>query len=325
MGLFDKRLNYKPFEYGYITDPLINAMWASHWTHNEFNFNSDIQDFKSKLTDEEREIIKRTTLLISSIEVSVKSYWGNLGKVIPVPEIADMGAVFGGVEVIHSRAYSQILSKLGFEDDFETLFDNEYVRNRSDYLNKYLNKIYKNDRKNIVYSLILFTLFTEYCALFSQFYIILGFNRFKGVFKDIANIVQYTAKEETCHAEGGIAIINKIKEEYPELFDEELESRVYEEVQVAFEAEGNLIGWMLQGYNTEFLSEDLLKGYVKRRFNDSLTRIGYNPVFEVSDEIVKKTDWMEEEVYMPIMTDFFHKKPTDYSKKTQSITDEDLF
>ena len=325
MGIFEKRLNYKPFEYGHITNPLINAMWASHWTHNEFNFISDVQDFKSKLTEEERQVIKRTTLLISSIEVSVKSYWGNIGRIIPKPEIADLGAVFGGVEVIHSRAYSEILSKLGFEEDFETLFENPQVKGRSDYLNKYLNKVYKNDKKNIVYSLILFALFTEYSALFSQFYVVLGFNRYKGVFKDIANIVQYTAKEENLHAEGAIAIINTIRSEYPELFDEELESRVYEEVQEAFKAESNLVEWLLQGYNEDWLNEDLLKGYVKIRLNDSLGRIGYNKVFDVEKDIINKTVWMEEEVYMSALTDFFHKKPVDYSKKTQSITDEDLF
>jgi ribonucleoside-diphosphate reductase beta chain len=325
MGIFDKRLNYKPFVYGHITDPLINAMWASHWTHNEFNFISDVQDFKSRLTEEERQVVKRTTLLISSIEVTVKSYWSNLGKLLPQPEIADLGAVFGGVEVIHSRAYSQILSKLGFEDDFKTLFENPFVKGRSEYLTKYVNKIYKSDRKNIVYSLILFTLFTEYCALFSQFYVILGFNRFQGVMKDIANIVQYTAKEENLHAEGGIAIINQIRLEYPELFDDELEAKVYEEVQEAFNAEANLAEWLLQGYSNSFLSEDILKGYIKIRLNDSLEKVGYNKVFDVEEGILEKTQWMEEEVYMSALTDFFVKKPTDYAKKTQSITDEDLF
>ncbi len=54
-------------------------------------------------------------------------------------EIADMGAVFGGVEVIHSRAYSEILTKLGLEDEFTTLLDNEFVNNRVQYLNKYVD------------------------------------------------------------------------------------------------------------------------------------------------------------------------------------------
>lgn len=104
MSIFVERKNYKPFEYNGITDPLINAMWASHWTHNEFNFLNDIQDFKTKLTVEEQGVVKRAILLTSQVEVAVKSYWSNIGKLLPKPEIADMGAVFGGVEVVHSKA-----------------------------------------------------------------------------------------------------------------------------------------------------------------------------------------------------------------------------
>ena len=79
-------------------------MWAGHWTHNEFNFLNDVQDYKTKLTKQEQQVIKRAILLTSQVEVAVKSYWSNIGKLLPKPEIADMGAVFGGVEVIHSKA-----------------------------------------------------------------------------------------------------------------------------------------------------------------------------------------------------------------------------
>jgi ribonucleotide reductase beta subunit family protein with ferritin-like domain len=113
MSIFKERKNYKPFEYSGITDPLINAMWAGHWTHNEFNFLNDIQDYKTKLTSEEQGVVKRAILLTSQVEVAVKSYWSNIGKLLPKPEIADMGAVFGGIEVIHAKAYAEILSKLG--------------------------------------------------------------------------------------------------------------------------------------------------------------------------------------------------------------------
>ena len=102
------------------------------------------------------------------------------------------------------------------------------VKGRVDYLSKYVNKIYKNDHKNICYSLVLFTLFTEYTALFSQFYILLGFNRFNNVLKDVANVVQYTSKEENLHAEGGIALLLEIKKENPELFDQEFENKIKE-------------------------------------------------------------------------------------------------
>lgn len=325
MSIFKERRNYKPFEYSHITDPLINAMWASHWTHNEFNFLNDVQDYKTRLTEQERGVVKRAILLTSQVEVAVKSYWGSIGKLLPKPEIADMGAVFGGVEVIHSRAYAEILSKLGLEAEFSELFNEKVILGRVNYLSKYVNKIYKNDHKNICYSLVLFTLFTEYTALFSQFYIILGFNRFNNILKDVANVVQYTSKEENLHAEGGIALLLEIKKENPELFDEEFTSKIQEEVLEAFKAESDLIDWILRDYENEFLSKDILKTYVKRRLNECLEKMGMSPTLELNEELNSKTAWMDEEVYASALTDFFHKRPIEYSKKMKTFDDSDLF
>lgn len=325
MSIFTERKNYKPFEYGHITDPLINAMWAGHWTHNEFNFLNDVQDYKTKLTQEERGVIKRAVLLTSQVEVAVKSYWSNIGKLLPKPEIADMGAVFGGIEVIHSKAYAEILTKLGLEDEFNDLFKEKVVKDRVEYLSKYVNKIYKNDHKNICYSLVLFTLFTEYTALFSQFYILLGFNRFKNVLKDVANVVQYTSKEENLHAEGGMALLLEIKKEDPSLFDEEFSFKIKQEVLEAFKAEDALIDWILDEYENDFLSKDILKTYIKRRLNECLEKMDMQPVFELDENLNKKTAWMDEEVYASALTDFFHKKPIDYAKKMRTFNSEDLF
>ena len=324
-SIFEKRLTYKPFDYSEITDPLINAMWASHWTHNEFNFKSDVQDYHTSLTSEERDVIKRAILLISQVEVAVKSYWSNIGKHLPKPEIADMGAVFGGVEVIHSRAYSEILTKLGLEEEFTTLLENEPVLNRVNYLNKYVDRVFEDDKKQFLYSLILFTLFTENVSLFSQFYTVLGFNRFKAVLKDTANVVQYTSKEENLHAEGGMALVNQIRREHPELFDQELVDRIKEESHVALEAESRLIKWILQGFDNEFLSEDILNNYLRSRVNESMKRIGFDIAFDVDESVLEITQWMDEEVYASALSDFFHKKPIDYAKSTKSFTAEELF
>lgn len=324
--IFKKRVNYKPFEYESITTPFINAMWASHWTHNEFNFASDVQDYLTKLNDEEREVIKRSVLLISQIEVAVKSFWGKLGDTLPKPELADLGAVFGGVEVIHSMAYSKILEVLNLNDEFSKIFDEPTVVNRVEYLSKYNDKVFGDDKKSFLYSLILFTLFIEATSLFSQFYILLGFNRFReGVMKDVANVVQYTSKEETLHMEAGIAIINTIKKENPELWDKELTDRITEETLVALKAEEGLIGWMLQGYSNEFLSEDILVKYVKYRLNSCLERIGVNKPFKIHQDTLDKFLWMDEEVLASASTDFFNKRPIDYAKSTKSFNKDELF
>lgn len=325
MGIFDNRVSYKPFEYNDITEPFIKSIWGGHWTHYEFNFKSDKQDFLTQLSEEERGVITRAALLISQVEVSIKAYWSNIGKLFPKPEIADVGSVFGNNEVQHSRAYSQILTVLNLDEEFQNLLASGVVDGRVKYLSKYVNKIYKNDHKNIVYSLILFTLFTENVSLFSQFYAILGFNRYNNILKDIANIVQYTSKEETIHANFGVTLINQIREEYPELFDEELQEKIIEETQEALQAEGELIQWMLQGYECEFLSEDILFNFVKDRLNKCLKSIGIEYHIPVSTKVLKQTKWFDEEVLAPASTDFFYKKPTDYAKKNKSYTIDNAF
>lgn len=325
MSIFDRRYNYKPFEYSNITNPLIDAMWAGHWTVNEFSFSSDIQDFRTAITDEEREILKKTLLLISQVEVAVKNYWGRIGTLLPKPEIGEMGAVFSGVEVIHSRAYSEILNKLSLNDEFEEILKQQAVKGRVAYLTKYNDTISANEKQNICYSLALFTLFTENVSLFSQFYIILGFNRFRGLFKDISNVVQYTSKEENLHAEGGMALLKQIRQENPELFDDVLNERIISEAHEALKAETKLIEWILLDYENEFISKELLTTFLKKRLNDSLVKIGFEKVFEIDPILSQQTAWMDDEIYASALTDFFYKKPIEYQKKMKSFEVQDLF
>lgn len=77
MGIFDKRESYKPFEYPEVME-FVNAMHKSFWVHSEVEFTADVQDFKSNLSAIEQEAIKRALLGIAQVEVSVKTFWGDL-------------------------------------------------------------------------------------------------------------------------------------------------------------------------------------------------------------------------------------------------------
>ena len=73
-NVFEKRITLKPYEYPELYE-YVPAIRHSYWIHTEFNFTSDIQDFKTKLSDLEKNAIKNTMLAISQIEVAVKSFW----------------------------------------------------------------------------------------------------------------------------------------------------------------------------------------------------------------------------------------------------------
>ena len=322
--IFTEQVSRKPNRYPW-TEQFIEAMHNGFWTDKEFSFKSDIQQFKVELSDQEREIIVRTLSAIGQIEVAVKTFWAKLGENLPHPSLSDLGYVMANVEVIHNNAYERLISILGLEDIFEENLKLEWIQGRVNYLRKYTHKFYKNSKKQYLYALILFTLFVENVSLFSQFYIINWFARNKNVLKDTDQQVKYTRNEENIHALVGIKIINTIREECPELFDDELEERILHEAEEALEAESMIVDWMVNGYTEEGLNATLLKGFIKNRIINSLDQIGFKAPFEIDNEALESTMWFEEELMGNNMADFFHTRPTEYSKKNQSFDEDDLF
>lgn len=322
--IFEEQVSRKPNKYPW-TDSFIEAMHNGFWTDKEFSFKSDVQQFKVNLTDQEREIIIRTLTAIGQIEVAVKTFWAKLGENLPHPSLQDLGYVMANVEVIHNGAYERLITTLGLEDVFEENLKLDWIQGRVKYLKKYTHKYYKDSKKQYLYALILFTLFVENVSLFSQFYIINWFARFKNVLKDTDQQVKYTRNEENIHALVGIKLINTIKEEYPDLIDDELIERVLHEAKEAYESESKIIDWMVNGIQENGLNASLLKEFVKNRINESLQQISLPKVFDVDKELLSHTMWFEEELLGNNMTDFFHSRPVEYSKKNQSFAEDDLF
>ena len=322
--LFEEQVSRKPNLYPW-TEDFVNAMHNGFWTDKEFNFQSDVQDFKVNLSEKEREIIKRTLSAIGQVEVSVKKFWANLGNHLPHPGITDLGYVMANIEVIHNNAYERLLSVLELEDVFEENMKLPIIRDRVNYLKKYLNKCYMNNKKQYIYSLILFTLFVENVSLFSQFYIINWFNRYENVLKDTAQQVAYTSREENIHGLVGTKIVNVLRKEYPELFNDDLPERLKEEAQCAFDAESKIIDWIIGDYKKDNISADILKEFIKNRLNESLDQIGFEKVFDVDKDKINLTMWFDEDVLGNSATDFFFKRPVEYSKKDKSFDEDDLF
>lgn len=200
MGIFDKRVAFKPFEYPDIL-AYKDAINHSYWLVSEWNFISDIHEFHVKLNDVEKNAIKNSLLAISQIEVSVKKFWANLGDRFPKAEFDQVGITAGESEIRHADAYSHLLTVLGLNDDFSMLLQNPVIQGRVDYLTKYLKGASENSNENYTLTLTLFSIFIENVSLFSQFVIIKSFNNYMNALKDVDNVVQATMKEE-CYAEG---------------------------------------------------------------------------------------------------------------------------
>lgn len=324
MSIFDKRTAFKPFEYPELVE-YKNAINHSYWLVSEWNFISDIHDFSVKLDDKQKNVIKNAMLAISQIEISVKKFWTKLGDRFPKAEFEQVGVTFGESEVRHADAYSHLLQVLGLNNEFDQLLQNPVIQGRVDYLTKYLKGASDNSNEMYTLTLALFSIFIENVSLFSQFVVIKSFNKHLNVLKDIDNVVQATQKEEVIHALLGVYLINQIKKEFPDWFNEDFYAKLHRACKKAYESECKIIDWIFEKGELDFLTKDTVKEFIKNRFNESLEMIGAEKVFEIDQEKLKSVKWFSDEIYAEVNTDFFHKKPVTYSKKVKSIKSEDLF
>jgi ribonucleoside-diphosphate reductase beta chain len=323
-NIFEKRINLKPYEYPELNE-YVDAIRHSYWIHSEFNFTSDIQDFKTRLTIVEQNAIKNTMLAISQIEVAVKSFWGEIYNKMPKPEIGSVGATFAESEVRHHDAYSHLLEILGLNNEFKHLKKKPVIMRRVHYLETALKNAKSEDNQEYAESILLFSLFIEHVSLFSQFLIIMAFNKHKNMLKGVSNVVEATSKEEQIHGDFGIDIIRIIKDENPTWFGEEHSAIVRELCKEAFISESKLVDWIFEAGELEFLPKDVINEFVKNRFNNSLESIGIEKVFDVNETLLAKTEWFDDEIIGTKHGDFFVKRSVNYSKRTKSITSDDLF
>ncbi len=322
--IFEKRISLKPYEYPELYE-YVPAIRHSYWIHTEFNFTSDIQDFKTRLNTVERSALKNAMLAISQIEVSVKSFWGDLYHRMPKPEIGAVGSTFAESEVRHADAYSHLLEILGLNKEFKALKKKPVIMKRVQYLETALRNSKSDNDKDYAESVLLFSLFIEHVSLFSQFLIIMAFNKHKNMFKGISNVVEATSKEEQIHGDFGIDLIKILQHEHPEWFTPEYHENIQRLCRDAFDAEGDLVDWIFEAGELDFLPKNVINEFLKSRFNKSLESIGIEKVFEVDDALLVETEWFDDEIIGTKHGDFFVKRSVNYSKRTQSITSDDLF
>ncbi len=324
MSIFDRRINYKPFEYPGVLQ-FTEAINKSFWVHSEVDFTADTQDFHSHLNLAERTAIKNSLLAIAQIEVAVKTFWGDIYQHFPKPEFNGLGSTFAECEFRHSEAYSRLLEVLGYNDEFEKLLEVPVIRERIDYLSEALKDARSTDHKKYVVSLILFSILIENVSLFSQFAIILSFTKFKGYMKNVSNIIAWTSIDEQIHANAGIYIVNKIREEFPDFFDDQTVQYIHETVENSIDIEGKILDWIFIEGEIETVNKKDLLNFMKFRVDDSMKKIGLKAIFDVSADYFKPMAWFEEEVFANSLDDFFAKRPTDYTKHDKPITANDLF
>ena len=322
--LFDDGGGIKPQHYPELEE-YKEAIYKSYWTADEFNFSGDVQDYRVNATPTQQTVIRRTMLAIAQIEVKVKTFWGDLYHTLPHTEIGSVGSTFAESEVRHMDAYKELLEKLGLSEEFERLSEVPAIQARLEYLDECMEGADSDEKREFARSILLFSTFVEHVSLFSQFLIMTSFDRHRNMFTKISNAVSATSKEEEIHGLFGQELVRIMRRQYPDLFDEEFDAEVREACKRAYNAEMEILDWIFEDGELEFLPREQIDAFLKNRFNKSLEAVDVEPVFDPDEALLDETRWFDVQMKTTRDGDFFAKTATTYTKHTQDVSGDQLF
>jgi ribonucleoside-diphosphate reductase beta chain len=249
----------------------------------------------------------------------------------PKWEIKHMAMLFGSQETIHATAYSYLNETLGLED-FEAFLHEPTTAERFDYLMNTEAEYTHEDllenptaRKDVARSLAIFSAFGEGVALYSSFAVLYSF-QMRNKLKGIGQQMKWSVRDESLHSKMGCQLFNHMCEEYSELRDS-VKSDVEEAAKLMVEMEIKFIDKMFEMGDLENLKKEDLKEFIKKRANEKLAELGYEPSIEYDKESASKLDWFYHLTGGHTHTDFFAVRPTDYSKagENENWDEDDLF
>jgi len=331
MGLLDKRIAFKPFEYNF--DAYVEGIRNTYWIHDEVDFSADLHQFKTELTETERYIIGTILKTFAQTEVHVADeFWSEMYQYLPKPEVFRVCATFTENEMRHADAYDKLNEILGLQD-YATFLEDEVAAARLENLCK-IREDHKGKPsvRDIARTLAVFGGFTENVSLFSQFAILRSFSsNGKNLLTNIADIIDWSQQDEKTHAACAMHMFNILVEENPEIWDDEFKADIYTAAKVTFDIEVNLINQIFEMGELDNLPKATLINFMKARINQSLETMNLKGIFNVDEQLLKEISWFEDNFKALSHKDFFAKRPSEYtrnmvvySKNTIKVSKEEI-
>ena len=322
MGLFDNRVEYKPFEYPeYYTEGWLKQAQA-FWLHTEISMSGDVKDWNEKLTDKEKSLVGNILLGFAQTECAVSDYWTQ--KVVgwfPKHEIQQMAMMFGSQETIHAVAYSYLNETLGLED-FKAFLHEPATAKRFENLVAYEG----NSPRGIASSLAIFSAFAEGVSLYSAFAVLYSF-QMRNLLKGIGQQMKWSVRDESLHSKMGCRLFRHMCEEDNQLLNL-CRSNVIKAAEDMVQLEAMYIEKMFEAGEIEGISSYDLINFIKKRANEKLVELGYvdlGSYFPFNPKAAANLDWFYHLTGGVTHTDFFAIRPTDYSKANEGEDFEDIW
>ena len=319
-NLTDQREYFKPFNYPWAYDAWLKHE-QSHWLHSEVPMAEDIKDWKKKLTNEEKQFLTNIFRFFTQGDIDVAGgYVNNYLPYFPQPEVRMMLLGFAAREALHIAAYSHLIETLGLpETTYNQFLEYQEMKDKHDYVLELSSR--NGTIESTATHIAVFSAFTEGMQLFSSFIMLLNFPR-HGIMKGMGQIVTWSIVDETMHAENMIRLFKEFIKENPEIWNDELKSKIYTIAEKMVELEDKFIDLCYANGDMRELSASDVKQYIRYIADRRLISLGMKGIFKVKKNPLP---WVEEMINAPVHGNFFENRVTDYAKGALSGSWNDVW
>jgi ribonucleoside-diphosphate reductase beta chain len=265
------------------------------WTVEEVDLHSDLADLH-KLTDAERHLVNRLVAFFATGDTIVANNLVlNLYEHVNAPEARLYLSRQLFEEAVHVQFYLTLLDTyLPDHDDraaaFAAVENIPSIAKKAQFCFRWMAALEgeggvesierletKADRRRFLLNLICFAACIEGLFFYGAFAYVYWF-RSRGLLHGLATGTNWVFRDESCHMDFAFQVVDTVREEEPDLFDEELARQVTAMLQEAVEAElqfaRDLCGDGLPGMNT-----DSMRQYLECVADERLRRLGFPPVY----------------------------------------------
>ena len=305
MSLLKTSETYKPFKYPWAVE-LSKKHEEIHWIEDEAELSEDVQDWKTKLTDSEKEFITHVLRLFTQSDVQVgENYHELLIPKFKNNEVRNMLSSFAAREAVHQRAYALLNDTLGLPDeDFHKFLDYKEMADKIDFMKEGDT----NSHTGLALALAQ-SVFNEGMSVFASFVMLLNFQRF-GKMKGMATIVEWSIRDETIHVQGNSKLFREFCEEHPRIVNDELKSKIYSMAENAVKLEEKFIQLAFKGNEVQGLTKKEVRDYIRHIADRRLLQLGMKPLFNQKKNPLPWLDWV---LNGASHDNFFEKRVTEYS------------
>ena len=305
MSLLNISKTYKPFLYPWAVE-LTKKHEEIHWIEDEAELSEDIQDWRTKLNESEKEFITQVLRLFTQSDVQVgENYHEFLIPKFKNNEIRNMLSSFASREGVHQRAYALLNDTLGLPDEeFHAFLEYKEMADKIDFMSTGDTSTQTGLALALAQSV-----FNEGMSLFSSFVMLLNFQRF-GKMKGMGTIVEWSIRDETLHVQGNAKLFREFCVEHPRIVNDELKSKIYEMAKNAVKLEDRFIDLAYNGHEVQGLSKEEVKAYIRHIADRRLLQLGMKTKFKQKDNPLPWLDWV---LNGASHDNFFEKRVTEYS------------